>query len=72
MPLDTDKACPVAKGHRDSIQQEMLKRYLSDLLGEHCLSVSEDKADSERPICTGYFRGRVSVETIELVEVVPT
>ena len=40
MPLDTDKACPVAKGHRDSIQQEMLKRYLSDLLGEHCLLVS--------------------------------
>ena len=40
MPLDTDKACPVAIGHRDSIQQEMLKRYLSDLLGELCLSVS--------------------------------
>ena len=40
MPLDTDKACPVAKGHRDSIQQEMLKRYLSDLLGELCLLVS--------------------------------
>ena len=33
----TGSACPVAIGHRDSIQQEMLKRYLSDLLGEPCL-----------------------------------
>ena len=32
--------CPVAIGHRDSIQQEMLKQYLSDLLGEPCLFAS--------------------------------
>ena len=36
----TGSACPVAIGHRDSIQQEMLKRYLSDLLGEPCLFAS--------------------------------
>ena len=36
----TGSACPVAIGHRDSIQQEMLKRYLSDLLGELCLFAS--------------------------------
>ena len=36
----TGSACPVALGHRDSIQQEMLKERLSDLLGEPCLFAS--------------------------------
>ena len=36
----TGSACPVAIGHRDSIQQEMLKERLSDLLGEPCLFAS--------------------------------
>ena len=36
----TGSACPVAIGHRDSIQQEMLKERLSDLLGELCLFAS--------------------------------
>ena len=33
----TGSAYPVAVGHRDSIQQEMIKQYRSDLLGEPCL-----------------------------------
>ena len=36
----TGSACPVAIGHGDSIQQEMLKERLSDLLGELCLFAS--------------------------------
>ena len=36
----TGSACPVAIGHRVSIQQEMLKERHSDLLGELCLFAS--------------------------------
>ena len=45
----TGSACPVAIGHRDSIQQEMLKRYLSDLLGELCLFASADFLSNRTP-----------------------
>ena len=41
----TGSACPVASGHRDSIQQEMLKERLSDLLGEPCLFASACQID---------------------------
>ena len=38
----TGSACPVAIGHRVSIQQEMLKERHSDLLGELCLFASAE------------------------------
>ena len=46
----TGSACPVASGHRDSIQQEMLKERLSDLLGEPCLFASAELVHNRVPL----------------------
>ena len=57
----TGSACPVAIGHRDSIQQEMLKRYLSDLLGEPCLIVSVVPLPGFALALRPWVRGMVSI-----------
>ena len=57
----TGSACPVAIGHRDSIQQEMLKERHSDLLGELCLFASVVPLPGFSLALRPWVRGMVSI-----------
>ena len=57
----TGSACPVAIGHRVSIQQEMLKERHSDLLGELCLFASVVPLPGFSLALRPWVRGMVSI-----------
>ena len=63
----TGSACPVASGHRDSIQQEMLKERLSDLLGKPCVfaSVACSQIAATRPLNCFCFCSRSSPANVD-------